>query len=333
MSGSAATHSGAAVSIMFSSADLPAFLDDKKRFDLWRDIYMSQFGQFDFAISEKLPFSAALEILPVGPVWLGTMCGTIEKVARTAHEVANDCRDAYCLVVNQGTATMSGTLGPRDYALAGGSAVLMRSDEKGSMVREARGGGEDWLNIVIPGALLRATLKDADDLVARGTPPDSEAIRLLTSYATMLKQHGAIASTELVAHTARTLMDLVVLSLGANGESAEQAMARGLRGARLQAVLGQIQQRYTQVSFTTRDVAVALNISPRYINDILQETGKSFSDRVIELRLQRARTMLADPHCAGMRIGAIAYAAGFADISYFNRSFRRRFGLTPTAAR
>jgi AraC-like DNA-binding protein len=54
---------------------------------------------------------------------------------------------------------------------------------------------------------------------------------------------------------------------------------------------------------------------------------------VLELRLQRARAMLADPRYAAMRIGAVAYAAGFADISYFNRSFRRRFGLTPTAAR
>jgi AraC-like DNA-binding protein len=321
------------VTITFSSADLPAFLGHKKRFDLWRDIYMSQFGLFDFAISEKLPFSAALEIMPVGPVALGTMNGTIEKVARTAHEVANDSRDAYCLVVNQGSATMSGTLGRRDCALEGGSAVLMQSDEKGSLVREARGAGEDWLNVVIPGELLRATLNNADDLVGRGTAPNSEAVRLLTGYAAMLKRHGAIASTELAAHAAHALMDLVVLSLGAGGESAEQATARGLRGARLQAVLGQIQQRFADVSFATKDIAAALNISPRYINDLLQETGSGFSERVLELRLQRARAMLADPRCAAMRIGAVAYAAGFADISYFNRSFRRRFGLTPTAAR
>jgi AraC-like DNA-binding protein len=321
------------VTITFSSADLPAFLAHKKRFDLWRDIYMSQFGLFDFAISEKLPFSAALEIMPVGPVALGTMCGTIEKVARTAHEVANDSRDTYCLIINQGSATMNGTLGQRDYVLEGGSAVLMQSDEKGSMVREARGAGEDWLNIVMPGALLRATLSNADDLVARGTPPDSEVVRLLAGYAGTLKRHGAIASPELAAHAAHTLMDLVVLSLGAGGESAEQAAVRGLRGARLQAVLGQIRERFTEVSFSTKDVAIVLNISPRYINDILQETGKSFADRVLELRLQRARAMLADPRCMAMRIGAIAYAAGFADISHFNRSFRHRFGLTPSAAR
>jgi AraC-like DNA-binding protein len=54
---------------------------------------------------------------------------------------------------------------------------------------------------------------------------------------------------------------------------------------------------------------------------------------VTELRLQRARALLADRRNDGMRIGDIAYAAGFADISHFNRSFRRRFGMTPTGAR
>ena len=43
--------------------------------------------------------------------------------------------------------------------------------------------------------------------------------------------------------------------------------------------------------------------------------------------------MLSDRRNDGMRIGDIAYASGFSDISHFNRSFRRRFGLTPTAAR
>lgn len=33
------------------------------------------------------------------------------------------------------------------------------------------------------------------------------------------------------------------------------------------------------------------------------------------------------------RISDVAVDCGFNDLSYFNRCFRRRFGLTPTAAR
>jgi AraC-like DNA-binding protein len=51
----------------------------------------------------------------------------------------------------------------------------------------------------------------------------------------------------------------------------------------------------------------------------------------LELRLRRAAEWLAQP--SERRISDIAFDCGFNDLSYFNRCFRRRFGLTPTAAR
>jgi AraC-like DNA-binding protein len=43
--------------------------------------------------------------------------------------------------------------------------------------------------------------------------------------------------------------------------------------------------------------------------------------------------MLRDPRCATRRIGEIAYDVGFGDLSYFNRAFRRRYGVTPSEVR
>jgi AraC-like DNA-binding protein len=319
-------------SITFSSASLPAYLDHRQRFNLWRDIYTSQFGQLDFSISERLPFTASVDITLVGPIALGRMRGTVERVSRTARDVAIDGRDDYCLVINQG-ATMSGTLARRDFELPGGAAVLMPNGESGSIVRPATGSQDDWLNVIVPGQLLRSALDNPDDLVARGTPVGSEALSLLAGYAGLLQRHGAIESTSLLQHATHTMLDLMALALGAKGENQEIANMRGLRAARLQAVIGQINRRFADVAFSTRDVAGALGISTRYVNDVLQETGICFSDRVLELRLQHARAMLSDWRNDDMRIHDIAYASGFADISHFNRSFRRRFGMTPTGAR
>lgn len=319
-------------SITFSSASLPDHLDDRQRFNLWRDIYTSQFGGLDFSISEQLPFSASLDIALVGPVAVGRMDGTIERVSRIARDVARDGRDDYCLILNRGE-TMIGTLARRDYELAGGGAVLMPYSEPGSMFRRATGAQEDWLNVIVPAQVLRSALHNPDDLVARAIPGGSEALTLLTGYAELLRTQSAIESPRLLTHATHTLLDLMALALGATGETQEIAGGRGLRNARLHAILGQIATRYAEAAFSTRDVALALGLSPRYVNEILYESGTNFTDRVLELRLQRARALLSDPRHYGTRIGDIAYMSGFADISHFNRSFRRRFGITPTGAR
>jgi len=54
---------------------------------------------------------------------------------------------------------------------------------------------------------------------------------------------------------------------------------------------------------------------------------------VLEQRLARAHRMLVGPRHADATISAIALAVGFGDISYFNRNFRRRYGVTPSELR
>jgi transcriptional regulator GlxA family with amidase domain len=70
-------------------------------------------------------------------------------------------------------------------------------------------------------------------------------------------------------------------------------------------------------------------LSARYVQELLQETGYSFTDRIMELRLQKAHSMIGDPRFDRLKIGEIALACGFNEATYFNRCFRRRFGGSP----
>ena len=54
---------------------------------------------------------------------------------------------------------------------------------------------------------------------------------------------------------------------------------------------------------------------------------------VLARRLERAHRLLLHRGQTANSIGAIAYACGFGDLSYFNRTFRRRFEMTPTDVR
>ena len=76
-----------------------------------------------------------------------------------------------------------------------------------------------------------------------------------------------------------------------------------------------------------------LHLSERYVQQLLEGAGKSFSSYVRELRLKRARQLLGDPLIAHLRIADVAAMAGFNDLSHFNRMFRAYFGETPSDSR
>jgi AraC-like DNA-binding protein len=80
-------------------------------------------------------------------------------------------------------------------------------------------------------------------------------------------------------------------------------------------------------------IAAQQGISPRYVQMLFEEQGTTFSDFVLEKRLDSAWHMLVSPRYEGWSILAIALEAGFGDLSHFNRRFRRRYLMTPTDVR
>ena len=74
-------------------------------------------------------------------------------------------------------------------------------------------------------------------------------------------------------------------------------------------------------------------MSTRYVQHLFQLYGVTFTNFVLEQRLLSAYRLLREPTSKSRKISDIATAAGFSDISYFNRAFRARFGATPTDIR
>ena len=190
------------------------------------------------------------------------------------------------------------------------------------------------MEISLPRSSLPHLVTDADSLIALPFDPNQPALRLLQRYVEILLGPDGIDDDPLLAaHVETTLLDLIALALGAGRDAADMAAMRGLRAARLQAVLTEIKAGFADPAFAAHDVARRLGLSPRYIQDLLQESGASFSERVLELRLQKARAMLASLRYRHAQISQIAYACGFNQVPYFNRCFRRRFGAAPTEYR
>jgi len=129
------------------------------------------------------------------------------------------------------------------------------------------------------------------------------------------------------------IVDLVTLALGVEGDAREVAEQRGVGAVRRAAILREIETGAADPGLSAGEIARGLGITPRYLRLLLEQTGRSFSQHVLERRLDRAAKLLRDPRWAGYKVSAIAFECGFGDLSYFNRAFRRRFGETPSEAR
>jgi AraC-like DNA-binding protein len=106
-----------------------------------------------------------------------------------------------------------------------------------------------------------------------------------------------------------------------------------IRAARRAAVLREIENRIGDPGLSAISIARLLGITPRYVHLLLEETGKTFTYHVLERRLERGAVLLRDPRWRYRKIAEIAAEAGFTDLSYFNRAFRRRFSTTPSDMR
>jgi AraC-like DNA-binding protein len=291
------------------------------------------FGRRHVVTRVERPFSARSELVRFGSVALGRHEATLAGTDRTSDDVAADGVDNFMLTLNAGTARIAFTQRGRHTILAPGSWTLVSLAKVASIRWEQNetSGQSEWLNAVIPRRQILELVATADDLVVAPIDAGRPAVQHLRRYVRILFGPGGLSdASPLAAHIGTTLLDLIALSLGAEREAAELARMRGLRAARLQEIVAEIKARFADPAFSPGEVARKLGLSVRYIQNLIQQSGTSFTEQVLELRLQRARAMLMDRRYDRLKIGDIAAASGFNEVSHFNRCFRRRFGAAPS---
>jgi AraC-like DNA-binding protein len=185
------------------------------------------------------------------------------------------------------------------------------------------------LSIAIPRSRIVPRLASADSL-RRTLSLRDPAAHLLNSYGmALLDVGGSIAAREQKVF-ADHIADLAVLMLGAKRDEGEGARQRGARAARYAAIVADIGKNLHHPELSLGWVAGRHKVSPAYIRALFADKGTSFTDHVLDARLDRACALLRSQDAAQGNIARLALMAGFGDISWFNKAFRRRFGMTPS---
>jgi AraC-like DNA-binding protein len=314
-----------------SSDVVPHELSEDARFSQWNEFFNANICQIEFSRLQDRPFAAKFEGAFAGSTRFAQFSGTVDHMERTRSIVASEQMEEFVFGMNRSDTRISVIQSGREIALDSGEAVLMDSGQAGA-VRSL--GGAKWFMIGIPHAELGELVANIHDVAVQPIDQNSPAMRHLRRYlAFLVDADEAEADPPVDAIVRTTLKDLVALSLGARRDAAHFAQMRGLRAARLAEILVALRASFADPACSPASIAARVQLSPAYVQKLLYETGTSLTERVLEMRLQKARAMLAGPAGERTRVTDIAFACGFGDVSYFNRCFRRRFGASPTQFR
>jgi AraC-like DNA-binding protein len=219
----------------------------------------------------------------------------------------------------------------RDLYLRNGDALLATRDVTGITI--ARPTPTRFIGVRVPREPVAPLVGRIDDMPIRLVPAGTEALRLLVTYARAIVDDLRFATPQLQRLAVTHMHDLMAATIGATRDGQAIAEGRGIAAARLRAIMADINANLGDGNLSVVDVAGRHRVTPRYVHKLFENEGLTFSSFVLGQRLARAHRILSDPQLRDRNISAVAYDAGFGDLSYFNRAFRRRYAATPTEIR
>jgi AraC-like DNA-binding protein len=302
---------------------------ERERLGAWREIVARKLINIGVEPLADGPFEAKVMLRAQHGLRIagGTIAPSLNRLRRSM--TASDADDM-ALLVNVGGEVVA-QLRKREYILRENDALLMSCWETGDY------GWREHANvhlIRLPRAALEPLVPDLEEATGRLVPGETDMLRLLINYVSTLFADDDFAMTPGASRIVMShICDLAALSLGATREAAAFMAGRGRHAARLRVMKADIVRNLQRADLTAARLAAAHRLSPRAVQRLFESEGTTFSAFVLEQRLTRAYRFLSDARFADRNVSAIAFDSGFADVSYFNRTFKKRFGAAPSDVR
>jgi len=308
----------------FSTDALP----ERDRIAICREVFGRRISKIEFEPLPNARFLHEMTLRSLDGLSLVFSKSMGFRATRT-RQLVRDGNDDLHLTINTGGLAIASQLG-REVQFSNQEGVLQLAEEPGHGTVPGSAG---LITIVVPRKPLVAMVKHPETAAVRLLRQDMEALRLLTRYVSAANDGLALAEPALRRSFIAHVHDLVALALGATPDATELAQSRGLRAARLDAIKADVIARLASDRLSVTAIAGRHGVTARYVQMLFEMEGTTFSEYLLEQRLVHAHRLLTDSRHIDLAISAIAYGSGFASLSHFNRSFRRRFGGTPSDLR
>jgi len=313
----------AAPALRLSPSDFP----ERERGAVLTEFFECESLKHDFELlpDGRLDADLKFRVLPGLVLIWGKARGSRNKTTR--EPLTADAADDVGMIVNL-TGPRSIAYQGQELVLGDGEAVLMPLDALSAFTHHPPG---DLLTLRVQRPDFEPRVRRIESRSFRRVPADDPALRIFIDYVKVAQE--GISCPNLQRLVVSHIQDLMAVTLGATRGGAEMAKWGGLRAAKLVAIKGDIACNLAQPDLSVTALAKRHGVTPRFVQRLFEMEGTTFTEYVLDQRLANAYRRLTDPRREREKISAVAWDSGFGDVSYFNREFRRRYGLAPSDIR
>ena len=310
-------------SFVLSSDALPVV----ERFSRWREELMARVLRVDVDVPDRDDFRAELHVLTLPRIGIIDRHSTPSQVVRDRFLIRDGADDLVFSFGWEGVSEWRTSAG--ETRLSPGQAIVTALNEVGGFRSPGRSSA---VSIRMGRAQAARALPSIESRFGRPVAVPRTAKAILSAYLDALRGEPDLAPpiALLVEHQIEELLAHIFDPVG---DLARAEAHGGVRAARRRAALADVAANLTSPHLNAATVARRIGVSERYLQRLMEEAGASLSALIREERLKLAFRLLREPRSMGRNINEIAHSVGFNDLSHFNRSFVRRFGMTPRDAR
>ena len=296
-----------------------------QNYEVWREEFCRRFCQLDADPGDSEQIECTVEVTRVGSLSFGAAHGTAGSFLRTKSLLSDGCDDLVLIAAARGDV----------LTVQHGHTAELRQSQMSLLALDdvaecALSDGGAFTALRIPRRELMNLAPGTEDALSKPLLASPGLRSVVASYYALCTDTATALDAVNQHAMARHMTELVALLLrNETGETAPE-LAEGYGQTRLQLIKAAALKHLADDDLTIARVANQAGLTPKQVQRLFGTTGLTFSEFVLENRLLLAHRLLSNGSGGMEKISTIAQDAGFGDLSYFNRSFRRRFGMTPS---
>jgi AraC family transcriptional regulator, positive regulator of tynA and feaB len=300
----------------------------RKKFDVWRDVSYERLVPSEARKIGDSVFEGSLEAADIGGLLITRSTFGTLRTEFTPGSIRRHSKQHTLSV----TLRLSGSAATaqHDRALIQKVGDMVVVDRAQPAVLEYPVPTQSLL-IEVPRARLEGALGSARNYTVLAFGADRPSTALVNTFFTELVRTHEELLPATAARMASIGVDLIVASIA---DGLARDVPKSLHGTVIvQRAKAYVEANLGDPALDPPQIAAALGISLRWLQELFQERGQHVADWIWQRRLETAALRLTDPGRAHMAVGTIAYGCGFVSQAHFSRRFRARFGMTPSEYR